>query len=476
MAEVATPVVGSHANDDTAVAEVEGADAERSLASSPAVTGPRVREEDITEIVTEEEAKAGRGFFRTSRGALRCGRCRSCSNRSLKRRCDLLEPPRHATGAPSKPRRHPPKPHGDDDTNADADGDADNPNRAFATWQRRTLFEEDENADPAKAKFAWRRVTHARNSRSKMPPMRPDEPAVRTYGSSKQAAQGTGGDPDMVDELAAADGRGVAVVAPAPDLRPLGGAAGGADMLRLARAVMAAAEGRPPPTIASFVDVDDDDPNDARSAGGARPRYSTIKCGVCPGCARGGRAGGKDFATRRCDVYPEQNPEPANDAARRRDRPGNVGPGVGHKRARDDVGASTLRPPATTSSVGWFTCETCGKSFAEKRFLLKHAKTHDADRPYTCAFEGCTMGFLDSSKLKRHWLTHPGVGHLRHMCPYQKCGQAFETAAERASHMGEHTDERYYFCWNVRCNKRFNSREAMEAHMQNVHRNEIEAE
>ena len=107
---------------------------------------------------------------------------------------------------------------------------------------------------------------------------------------------------------------------------------------------------------------------------------------------------------------------------------------------------------------------------------MKHAKTHDADRPYTCAFEGCTMAFLDSSKLKRHWLTHPGVGHLRHMCPYQKCGQAFETAAERASHMGEHTDERYYFCWNVRCNKRFNSREAMEAHMQNVHRNEIEAE
>ena len=37
-----------------------------------------------------------------------------------------------------------------------------------------------------------------------------------------------------------------------------GGAAGGADLLRLARAVMAAAEGRPPPTIASFVDVDDD--------------------------------------------------------------------------------------------------------------------------------------------------------------------------------------------------------------------------
>ena len=477
MAEVATPVVGSQ--DDTAGAEVEGAEAERSLASSPAVTGPRVREEDITEIVTEGEAKAGHGFFRTSRGALRCGRCRSCSNRSLKRRCDLLEPPRHATGAPSKHRRHPPKPHGDDDANADADGDADNPHRAFATWQRRTLFEEDENADPAKAKFAWRRVTHARNSRSKMPPMRPDEPAVRTYGSSKQAAQGTGGDPDMVEELAAADDRGVAVVAPAPDLRPLGGA----DLLRLARAVMAAAEGRPPPTIASFVVDDsthDGGDHDASVHGGSRPRYSTLKCGVCAGCARGGRASAKDVATRRCDVYGEQTPEPANDAARRRDRlPGNVGtPGkVGHKRARDEDGAHpTLCLPTTTSSVGWLTCETCGKSFAEKRFLLKHAKTHDADRPYTCAFEGCTMGFLDSSKLKRHWLTHPGVEHLRRMCPYQKCGLAFATAAERASHMGEHTDERYYFCWNVQCNKRFNSREAMEAHVQKVHRNEIGAE
>lgn len=477
MAEVATPVVGSHADDDTVGAEAEGAEAERSLASSPAVTGPRVREEDITEIVTEEEAKAGRGFFRTSRGALRCGRCRSCSNRSLKRRCDLLEPPRHATGAPSRHRRHPPKPHGDDDANADADGDADNPHRAFATWQRRTLFEEDENADPAKAKFAWRRVTNARNSRSKMPTARPDEPAVRTYGSSKQAAQGTGGDPDMVEELAAADGRGVAVVAPAPDLRPLGGAVGGADLLRLARAVMAAAEGRPPPTIASFVDVDDDanDANDARSAGGARPRYSTLKCGVCAGCARGGRAGAKE---RRCDVYGEPTLEPANDAARRRDRPGNNvgGAGGGHKRGRDEAAPSSLICPPTTSSVGWLTCETCGKTFAEKRFLLKHAKTHETDRPYTCAFEGCAMGFLDSSKLKRHWLTHPGVGHLRQMCPYQKCGQAFGTAAERASHMGEHTDERYYFCWNVQCNKRFNSREAMEAHMQKVHRNEIGAE
>ena len=185
MAEVATPVVGSQ--DDTAGAEVEGAEAERSLASSPAVTGPRVGEEDITEIVTEGEAKAGHGFFRTSRGALRCGRCRSCSNRSLKRRCDLLEPPRHATGAPSKHRRHPPKPHGDDDANADADGDADNPHRAFATWQRRTLFEEDENADPAKAKFAWRRVTHARNSRSRCRPS-----TRRTRGSHLRQQQAGG--------------------------------------------------------------------------------------------------------------------------------------------------------------------------------------------------------------------------------------------------------------------------------------------
>ena len=82
-----------------------------------------------------------------------------------------------------------------------------------------------------------------------------------------------------------------------------------------------------------------------------------------------------------------------------------------------------------------FVCDApgCGKRFAEKRGLAKHVKTHDTDRPYKCLFAGCeSMGFLDSSKLKRHWLTHPGCGHLTHMCPYPKCGQAFAAAAERA--------------------------------------------
>ena len=68
------------------------------------------------------------------------------------------------------------------------------------------------------------------------------------------------------------------------------------------------------------------------------------------------------------------------------------------------------------------------------------------------------------------WSGQLRIGHLARRRPPR------EDAAERASHMGEHTDERYYFCWNVQCNKRFNSREAMEAHMQKVHRNEIGAE
>ena len=59
MAEVATPIVGSQAADDAV-----GVGDHRAHASSPGVM-TRVREEDITEIVTEEEAKAGGGFFRT---------------------------------------------------------------------------------------------------------------------------------------------------------------------------------------------------------------------------------------------------------------------------------------------------------------------------------------------------------------------------------------------------------------------------
>ena len=63
-----------------------------------------------------------------------------------------------------------------------------------------------------------------------------------------------------------------------------------------------------------------------------------------------------------------------------------------------------------------------------------------------------------------------------HMCPYPKCGQAFAAASERASHMGEHTEEKYYFCWHVSCNKRFNSREAQETHTRDVHDNQIGGE
>lgn len=52
--------------------------------------GARVREEDVTETVTEEQAKAGGGFYRTKAGKLRCGRCRSCVIKSYKRPCFML--------------------------------------------------------------------------------------------------------------------------------------------------------------------------------------------------------------------------------------------------------------------------------------------------------------------------------------------------------------------------------------------------
>ena len=276
-----------------------------------------MREEDITEIVTEEEAKAGGGFFRTSRGALRCARCRSCLNRQMKRRCDMIITS-SSTGATPKPKRAhaSSKPDANDANGADADGD-DAPHKAFAVWQRRTLFAVGADDDGEGTKFPWRRVTTQKGSRSKIPNAIENEPAVRTYGRNKPT-QGTGGDPDMVSTLADAENKGVAVVAPAPDLHPLGGFRGGAESLRLARAVMAGLEGRPAPTVASFTeDVDD-------ASGGVRPkpRYSTLKCGVCAGCRGSRRAhqNAKDVALRACENYPADHAEPANDAARKRER------------------------------------------------------------------------------------------------------------------------------------------------------------
>lgn len=51
-----------------------------------------------------------------------------------------------------------------------------------------------------------------------------------------------------------------------------------------------------------------------------------------------------------------------------------------------------------------FTCQTCHKSFAYRKDLEKHERTHTGERPYTCHY--CPFRFADRSSLVKHRRRH----------------------------------------------------------------------
>ena len=112
--------------------------------------------------------------------------------------------------------------------------------------------------------------------------------------------------------------------------------------------------------------------------------------------------------------------------------------------------------------------EGCGKAFADSGSLRKHMHTH-GEKQYVCQVEvqsrrggpgqppsaltvwiahfpwqGCGKRFLDSSKLKRHSLTH--TGERPYLCPFEGCGKRFSLDFNLRSHMRTHTGERPFAC------------------------------
>ncbi|CAA2956327.1 uncharacterized zinc finger At4g06634 [Olea europaea subsp. europaea] len=80
-------------------------------------------------------------------------------------------------------------------------------------------------------------------------------------------------------------------------------------------------------------------------------------------------------------------------------------------------------------------------TFIDAGALRKHSHIH-GERQYVCHYDNCGKKFLDSSKLKRHFLIHTGERHF--VCPHEGCGKAFSLDFNPRSHMKTHSHDNYH--------------------------------
>ena len=97
------------------------------------------------------------------------------------------------------------------------------------------------------------------------------------------------------------------------------------------------------------------------------------------------------------------------------------------------------RPTLLTAKKS-YSCNTCGKSFSNSRYLTLHLRTHTGEKPYSC--DTCGKAFSQSGSLTLHLRTH--TGEKPYTC--ETCGKAFSRSANLTLHLRTHTGEKPYSC------------------------------
>uniref|UniRef100_A0A3B4B218 C2H2-type domain-containing protein n=1 Tax=Periophthalmus magnuspinnatus TaxID=409849 RepID=A0A3B4B218_9GOBI len=114
--------------------------------------------------------------------------------------------------------------------------------------------------------------------------------------------------------------------------------------------------------------------------------------------------------------------------------------------------------PETSATVdNGDICSVCKKTFARKRNLVGHMRTHTGDKPYSCSI--CKKTFTYETSLYVHKRTH--TGDKPYSCLI--CKKKFSQKSSVAVHMRTHTGDKPYSC--SICKKRFTHSTGLQYHL-----------
>ncbi|KAF3776846.1 Lysine-specific demethylase [Nymphaea thermarum] len=78
------------------------------------------------------------------------------------------------------------------------------------------------------------------------------------------------------------------------------------------------------------------------------------------------------------------------------------------------------------------TIRGCGKRFSSHKYMLKHQRVHEEERPLKCPWKGCRTTFKWAWARTEHMRVH--TGERPYVCRHEGCGQTFRFVSDFSRH------------------------------------------